>query len=90
MKRHMKAFTTGEDIDEDSGCLHIGMLVWNALTLMWFQLNFQGTDDRFITYKNEELMIKSPEDFQKQIDMFWKIYEEKVKEREAGEALSRK
>lgn len=89
LKRHLKAFTIGEDIDEDSGCLHLSQVIWNAMVLLWFQIHFKGNDDRFITFDDPELMIKVPEDIQRQINMFWKIYEEKVKERESGVKISR-
>jgi hypothetical protein len=85
MKRHLKAFTTGEDIDEDSGALHLSQVAWNAITLLWFQLYFKGTDDRVITFDNPELMIKTKKDIQRQIDMFWKICEEKMEEQEKKE-----
>jgi len=82
LKRHLKAFTTGEDIDKDSGALHLSQIAWNAITLLWYQLYFKGTDDRVITSSNHELMIKTKEDIQRQIDMFWRICEEKMKEKE--------
>ncbi len=90
MKRHLKAFTTGEDIDEDSGALHLSQVAWNAITLLWFQLYDKGTDDRVITFDNPELMITCKEDIQKQIDMFWNICEQKMKEKEEGKSISRK
>jgi len=90
LKRHLKAFTTGEDIDEDSGALHLSQVAWNAITLLWFQLHGKGTDDRVITFDNPELMIQCKEDMQKQIDMFWKICEKKMKEKEDGKSISRR
>jgi hypothetical protein len=88
LKRHLKAFTIGEDIDEDSGALHLSQIAWNTITLLWYQIHFKGTDDRVITFDNPELMIKSKKDIQRQIDMFWKICEEKMKERENGKSVS--
>ncbi len=90
LKRHLKAFTTGEDIDLDSGALHLSQVAWNAITLLWFQLYGKGTDDRVITFDNPELMIQCKDDIQKQIDMFWKICEQKMKEKEDGKSISRR
>ena len=90
LMRHLNAFNNGEDIDEDSGALHLSQVAWNAITLLWFQLYQKGTDDRVITFDNPELMIQCKEDIQKQIDMFWKICEQKMKEKENGKSISRR
>ena len=90
LKRHLKAFTTGEDIDEDSGALHLSHVAWNAITLLWFQLHEKGTDDRVITFDDPTLMIQCKEDIQKQIDLFWTICERKMKEKEDGKSISRR
>lgn len=82
LKRHTKAFTVGEDIDADSGCLHLSQIAWNAISLIWYQLEGVGEDDRVKTCKNKELMIKSPEDIERQINMFWDIYKRIMKEKE--------
>ena len=82
LKRHTKAVTTGEDIDFDSGCLHLAQIAWNAISLIWYQLEGVGVDDRIKTCKDPNLMINSKEDIQKQTEMFWKIWKEKIKERE--------
>lgn len=71
MKRHMKAFTTGEDIDPDSKCLHLGQIAWNAITLLWYQLEQIEGDDRVKTYKDKEYMILSKDDVERQSKMFW-------------------
>jgi hypothetical protein len=90
LKRHTKAFVTGEDIDQDSGCLHLSQIAWNAISLIWYQLEGIGEDDRFKTCKNPKLMIQCKEDIQKQIDMFWSICEQKMKEKENGKSISRR
>ena len=90
LMRHLNAFNNGEDIDEDSGALHLSQVAWNAITLLWFQLYDKGTDDRVITFDNPELMITCKEDIQKQIDMFWNICEQKMKEKEEGKTISRR
>ena len=33
--RHLIAIGMGEDRDEDTGCLHIAAVVWNALAYIW-------------------------------------------------------
>lgn len=46
-QRHLLAFLSGEDIDEESGLPHIDMLACNVMFLSAMQkLNF-GTDDRY-------------------------------------------
>lgn len=84
LKRHTKAFCIGEDIDFDSGCLHLSQIAWNAISLIWYQLEGIGEDDRVKTCKDPDLMIKNKDDIQRQVDMFWKIYKENMKERENG------
>ena len=76
LKRHTKAFTTGEDIDADSGCLHLGMVIWNAITLLWYQLEQIDGDNRIKTCKNPELMITCKEDIDKQVELFWSKFKE--------------
>lgn len=80
LKRHLKAFTIGEDIDADSGCLHLSQVAWNAITLLWYQLEQIEGDNRIKTCKNPELMITCKEDILKQVDRFWSIYEKDLKE----------
>ena len=38
MMRHLVEYRKGNSIDEDTGCLHIAQVVWNAITLLWFEL----------------------------------------------------
>lgn len=87
MKRHIKAFTTGEDIDPDSGCLHIAMVAWNAITLLWYQLEGIDGDNRVKTCKDFELMIKKPEDIEElQIKLYEKISKRLIEEsKKSGE-----
>jgi hypothetical protein len=83
MKRHMKAFTTGEDIDPDSKCLHLGQIAWNAITLLWYQLEQIEGDDRVKTYKDKEYMILSKDDVERQSRMFWEKFQDDLqKEKE--------
>lgn len=34
MLRHLTAFMAGEEIDEDSGCCHLGHAIWNLMALL--------------------------------------------------------
>lgn len=38
LHRHLNAWSTGEDIDEETGSPHLAAVVWHALTLMEYQL----------------------------------------------------
>lgn len=86
MKRHTKAFTTGEDIDPDSKCLHLGQIIWNAITLLWYQMEQVEGDDRVKTYKNKEFMITCLEDVERQNRMFWENYEDDLKKKAEEES----
>ena len=44
--RHVLAFLDGEDRDPESGCHHLAHAVFHCLTLMTFQFEGMGTDDR--------------------------------------------
>lgn len=46
MNRHMWAFWRGEDIDPESGLMHLAHVVCNAMFLMEYSLRGTGTDDR--------------------------------------------
>lgn len=46
MQRHAWAYWQGEDIDEETGDLHIQAVAWHALVLLAFALRGAGTDDR--------------------------------------------
>ena len=85
LKRHLKAFTTGEDIDADTGLMHTAQITWNALTLLWYQMEQVGDDDRVITCKDPELMIKKIDDIQKQSNMFWDNYKKDLEKKQNGE-----
>lgn len=47
MLRHLLQFWYGEDLDEESGLLHVLHAAWHALALASFQLREIGNDDRF-------------------------------------------
>lgn len=44
--RHFAAWWQGEDVDAESGSLHITAVAWHALVLIVFQIRSLGTDDR--------------------------------------------
>ena len=44
--RHLLAFLSGEDRDEESGYLHAAHFAWHGLALTSFVLRGVGTDDR--------------------------------------------
>ena len=76
LKRHLKAFSTGEDIDPDSKCIHLAQIAWNAITLLWYQMEQIKGDDRVKTYENSEYMITSKDDIERQTRMFWDKYKD--------------
>jgi hypothetical protein len=45
--RHVTSFWDGEDLDPESGLPHLAHAAWQMLTLLQFQLDGLGTDDRF-------------------------------------------
>lgn len=85
LKRHTKAFTIGQDIDPESKCYHLGQIIWNAMTLLWYQLEQVDGDNRVKTYTNEEFMIKCKDDIERQIIMFWENYANELKEKQEKE-----
>lgn len=46
MQRHLHAFWSGENTDEESGKAHLAHAAWHALTLLTFLNGDLGTDDR--------------------------------------------
>ena len=47
LHRHLLAFESGEDYDDESDCLHVVHAAWHGLALASFRLHNLGTDDRF-------------------------------------------
>lgn len=45
--RHLFAFWGGEDIDEETGSLHLDAVMWHAFVLRQFYDDFQQFDDRY-------------------------------------------
>lgn len=46
-QRHALLFWAGEDVDQESGRLHVAMAAWHFLALVSFMLRGIGTDSRF-------------------------------------------
>lgn len=44
--RHLWKWIRGERIDEESGCHHLAMVIWNIFTLMEYERCSIGIDDR--------------------------------------------
>ncbi len=44
--RHAFKWAKGEDRDEETGCLHMAHVAWNALVLCSYAMRKVGTDDR--------------------------------------------
>jgi hypothetical protein len=46
MKRHLQKWERGELIDDESGCHHLAMVMWQCICLMEYERNKLGVDDR--------------------------------------------
>lgn len=47
--RHMLAFWSGEEFDEETGSPHVICAAWNMAALHWYKRYGKGTDDRPLT-----------------------------------------
>ena len=45
LQRHLALRLGGEVYDNETGCRHLGQVVWHALVLLTFELRSLGTDD---------------------------------------------
>jgi len=45
-QRHLHAFWLGEDVDGETGSLHLIAAAWHCITMAWFLRHGKGTDDR--------------------------------------------
>lgn len=52
--RHVARFMLGEDIDPETGCLHLAHAAWHCLTLIVFYKRRLGTDDRAVLQTRPE------------------------------------
>jgi len=46
--RHIFAWLSGEDIDEETKCHHLAMAAWNCLAIVQWQIDKVGEDDRYV------------------------------------------
>ena len=46
--RHWMRFLQGEDIDPETGCHHLAHAAWHCATLITYQTEGLGTDDRLL------------------------------------------
>lgn len=60
LQRHLHAFWSGQDIDDESGMSHLGHAAWHCLTLLSFIERGLGTDDRYTSTELSELQTKTP------------------------------
>jgi hypothetical protein len=71
MKRHVEKWLRGEQNDDESGLHHLAHVAWNAITLMEYERNNLGTDDR-VPF-NFDLMDSALR--QKKIDLWLKCHQ---------------
>ena len=38
MFRHLLAFETGHEVDEETGCLHLAQVAWNAIAMLYYSI----------------------------------------------------
>ena len=77
IKRHFNKACRGQDIDIDSGCIHLAQVIWGCMSLIHYQLQGIGKDDRVKDMNDKTLQIRpgNKKDIEKQIQMFWDIVE---------------
>jgi len=66
--RHLWKWVRGEILDEESGCLHLAMVVWQCFALMEYERCKVGQDDR----NPYDLTLMDKEEQERRIKM-WKI-----------------
>lgn len=42
MLRHLTEVEMGNDVDEETGCLHVAQVAWNAIAMLHFKLKEMG------------------------------------------------
>jgi hypothetical protein len=60
LQRHLHAFWSGQDRDDESGMLHLGHAAWHCLALISFHERGLGTDDRYTSTDMSDLQTKTP------------------------------
>lgn len=46
LERHLNKWLRGEDVDDESNCHHLAMVIWQCITLMLYQKYSIGVDNR--------------------------------------------
>lgn len=58
LMRHLTAFWGGEDVDEETGSLHMTAVAWHAFTLLEFMQDHPEFDDRWSTKQKKSKFAK--------------------------------
>lgn len=58
LMRHLQAFWSGVDYDEDLDALHLAAAAWHALVLLQMYVEHESYDDRFPFSGNQERKAK--------------------------------
>lgn len=48
--RHLVAYTKGERFDSDTGCMHLAQVVWNAISMLYYDKHNKG----LVEWKSQE------------------------------------
>jgi len=75
--RHLWKWMRGKQIDEESNCHHLAMVVWQCFCLMEYEKNRIGIDDRH----PYDLSLMEPVEREKRIE-YWKELAQEGKENE--------
>lgn len=62
MKRHLAAFESGVDLDEESGLFHLAHCVTNGLMLLEYHRTHPELDDRYKPYMNDRKIVLDVDD----------------------------
>lgn len=64
--RHLYEDSIGNDIDEDTGCMHLAQVAWNAIAMLWIKTHkdeynkrVTRTRDRTVLEDNMDVQHKS-------------------------------
>jgi aryl-alcohol dehydrogenase-like predicted oxidoreductase len=59
LERHWNLWKSGQEVDIETGCHHLGQVCWNAMTLLVYCLTKTGTDDRIKFELDEKFNLKN-------------------------------
>lgn len=58
MLRHLMEYEKGNEIDEDTGCLHLAQVAWNAISMLYLSKRKQGVkEDNNVKYSDDSLAV---------------------------------